>query len=117
MACNKQHRKSPSSFARSVGERIRKARRAALMSQEQLSQELELSFQQIQNYETGKSNLCGERIVQLCRVLKMEPNELLGWRMAAREKASIFFIHGNIRRLMLNYDAHLNDLFETRRLH
>src|ERR671914_368567 len=52
-----------------VGERIR-ARRAELgLTQEQLAQALQVSYQQVQKYETGANRISAGRIFEISRKL------------------------------------------------
>jgi transcriptional regulator with XRE-family HTH domain len=66
-------------FDRRLGECLKAARLAANLSQEELGVILGVTYQQIQNYESGKSALCGVKILQACEALKIAPNQLLGW--------------------------------------
>jgi transcriptional regulator with XRE-family HTH domain len=55
-----------------VGERIR-ARRAELgLTQEQLSQALQVSYQQVQKYETGANRISAGRIYEIARKLGVD---------------------------------------------
>jgi transcriptional regulator with XRE-family HTH domain len=55
-----------------VGERIR-ARRAELgLTQEQLAQALDVSYQQIQKYETGANRISASRIFEMARKLDVD---------------------------------------------
>jgi transcriptional regulator with XRE-family HTH domain len=62
-----------------IGARIRLARLAKNMSQQDLGSLFGLSFQQIQKYEKGTNRVAGSRIVQLGVVLDVTPHQLLGW--------------------------------------
>ena len=59
-----------------IGHRIRELRLAAGMSQVALGVELGVSFQQAQKYESGANRLSGSRMWDLCKVLRVEPNDL-----------------------------------------
>ena len=59
-----------------IGHRIRELRLAAGMSQVALGVELGVSFQQAQKYESGANRISGSRIWDLCKVLRVEPNDL-----------------------------------------
>jgi transcriptional regulator with XRE-family HTH domain len=52
-----------------IGERIREARMAAKMSQDELGKKLGVSFQQIQKYEKGKNRLAGGRFEAIAKAL------------------------------------------------
>jgi transcriptional regulator with XRE-family HTH domain len=55
-----------------VGERIR-ARRAELgLTQEQLAEALNVSYQQVQKYETGANRISAGRIFELARKLRVD---------------------------------------------
>ncbi|WP_265441194.1 helix-turn-helix domain-containing protein [Bradyrhizobium sp. SEMIA] len=64
---------------REYGTRLRLARVAKNMSQEQLGSMFDLSFQQIQKYEKGTNRMAGSRIVQFSKALGTTPHQLLGW--------------------------------------
>jgi len=90
-----------SPFAKSLGARLKNARKALHLSQDQLAESLGVTFQQIHHYETGKSNLCGEKIAEICRALKIEPNDLFGWHPHKR-----IFVFGETL-AVLDWDAYL----------
>ena len=46
------------------------------MSQSELGNALGVTFQQIQKYESGRNAIASTRIRELCRTLKISPNEL-----------------------------------------
>ena len=62
-----------------IGMRIRLRRIELGMSQDQLGSALGVSFQQVQKYEKGMNRISGSRFLQICRVLKVDPNYLLDW--------------------------------------
>jgi len=59
-----------------VGARIKLLRLERGLSQEQLGDALGLTFQQIQKYEKGTNAVASTRIPLLCKILKIEPNDL-----------------------------------------
>ncbi|HBR69680.1 MAG TPA: transcriptional regulator [Rhodospirillaceae bacterium] len=59
----------------SVGKRIKALRLVRGLSQEQVAQELGVSFQQVQKYEKGKNRLSASRIYALSEVLGVEVND------------------------------------------
>ena len=65
---------------REIGTRVRLARLAKNMSQQELGAEFGLSFQQIQKYEKGTNRVAGSRLTQLAETLNTTPHELLGWK-------------------------------------
>jgi len=56
-----------------VGGRLREVRVTTGLSQQQLGEELGLSYQQIQKYETGANRLSASRIVQCAEQLGVSP--------------------------------------------
>jgi DNA-binding Xre family transcriptional regulator len=48
------------------------------MSQTELGKSLGVTFQQIQKYEKGTNAIASTRIPDLCRALKITPNDLFG---------------------------------------
>lgn len=52
-----------------VGSRIRQRRTLLGMSQEKLAQELDISFQQVQKYESGKNRLSASRLYQIAKIV------------------------------------------------
>ncbi|MGX1163753.1 transcriptional regulator with XRE-family HTH domain [Bradyrhizobium sp. USDA 372] len=83
MAKKKRPVKGPTKIVvdeeREYGTRLRLARIAKHMSQEQLGQMFNLSFQQIQKYEKGTNRMSGSRIVQFSKALDTTPHQLLAW--------------------------------------
>jgi transcriptional regulator with XRE-family HTH domain len=63
--------RSASAVDKYIGKRMRAQRQALGISQEQLGQELGVSFQQIQKYETGRNRVSAARLFDLCRALKI----------------------------------------------
>ena len=61
--------RTPTDHDRYMGERIREARLAAGMSQEQLAELLGTSYQQVQKYESGANRVTGARIERLVSAL------------------------------------------------
>jgi transcriptional regulator with XRE-family HTH domain len=55
-----------------VGERIRLRRAELGLTQEQLAEALEVSYQQIQKYETGANRISASRIFQMARRLDVD---------------------------------------------
>ena len=54
---------------RNVGRKIREAREVRGISQSRLAEELDLSFQQLQKYETGKNRVSASRLCQIAKIL------------------------------------------------
>ncbi len=55
-----------------VGERIRLRRTEAGLTQEQLASTLDISYQQIQKYETGANRVSAGRMLEIARKLGVE---------------------------------------------
>jgi transcriptional regulator with XRE-family HTH domain len=55
-----------------VGERIRLRRTEAGLTQEQLANALDISYQQIQKYETGANRVSAGRMLEIARKLGVE---------------------------------------------
>lgn len=59
-----------------VGARLRFLRLERGLTQEALGKLLGLTFQQVQKYEKGTNAIASTRIPQLCKILKITPNDL-----------------------------------------
>lgn len=59
------------------GQRLFQYRRQAGMSQEELAEKVEVSRQTLSKWETGQSYPDAEKMVSVCNVLSVSPNELL----------------------------------------
>ncbi|TVQ36161.1 MAG: XRE family transcriptional regulator [Spirochaetaceae bacterium] len=66
-----------SAIATSIGQRIMQARDRRGLSQSQLAEQLDLSYQQVQKYEKGTSGITVGRLVQIAAVLDVDIEELL----------------------------------------
>ncbi len=56
-----------------IGKRLRTLRNLRGMSQVKLSQNIGVSFQQIQKYENGKNRMGGSRIYQMANIMEVSP--------------------------------------------
>jgi transcriptional regulator with XRE-family HTH domain len=56
-----------------VGSRARKLRAMRGLSQAQLAKKLDLSFQQVQKYETGANRISARRLYELSKVFSVAP--------------------------------------------
>jgi DNA-binding XRE family transcriptional regulator len=63
--------RSASAVDRYIGARMREQRLELNMSQAQLGEELGVSFQQIQKYETGKNRVSAARLFMICKALNV----------------------------------------------
>jgi transcriptional regulator with XRE-family HTH domain len=61
-----------------IGATIRMQRLELKMTQSDLGKALGVTFQQIQKYENGKNAVAATRIGDLCRILEISPNDLIG---------------------------------------
>ena len=61
--------KNPSGIDRIVGQRLRWRRRELRLTQEQLGEQLGLTFQQVQKYEKGVNRVSAGRLYEMARVL------------------------------------------------
>jgi transcriptional regulator with XRE-family HTH domain len=65
-------------FRKNIGERLKKYRLAANMSQMALAEKIGISYQQLQKYEKGISNISVYRLQQISEALKIPIGSLLG---------------------------------------
>jgi transcriptional regulator with XRE-family HTH domain len=70
-AKRKNSPRSPSAVDRYIGARMRERRFALSVSQEQLGRKLDVSFQQIQKYESGKNRVSAARLFEICKALNV----------------------------------------------
>ncbi|MEO0384195.1 MAG: helix-turn-helix transcriptional regulator [Pseudomonadota bacterium] len=70
--------KLTTAFDKRLGERLRKARLARGLSQEELARRLNISRQQLQKYEIGENRLSSERLYMTSRELDMSLAYFLG---------------------------------------
>ena len=61
-----------------VGEMIRALRFKKNMTQQDLSQSLSISFQQIQKYETGRNRVSASRLAEIAAVFNVPIGEFFG---------------------------------------
>jgi len=64
-------KKSPNPTDTHVGNRVRECRLALGMTQQQLAEAVDLTFQQIQKYEKGTNRVSGSRLQQFANILKV----------------------------------------------
>jgi len=60
-----------------LGRRIKQFREEAGLSQQELAEKLDISFQQLQKYEYGQSKLSVERLLQLSQILHVPAIQLI----------------------------------------
>ena len=63
---------------REIGARVRRARKERGLTQTQLGESLNVSFQQVQKYERGTNRISSSALILIARVLDVSPEELLG---------------------------------------
>ncbi len=61
-----------------IGERLRAAREARGVTQAQLAEALGTTRQQVYKYETGQQSMTADRLAEVCRVLSVSADYLLG---------------------------------------
>ena len=59
-----------------IGQRVRERRRAIGMSQQELAEQLDVSFQQVQKYERGANRISFSRLVEVAGALRCGLNDL-----------------------------------------
>ena len=70
--------KNPLQIDKQIGSRIRGFRAQRNLTQSDLAVALGVTFQQIQKYEKGTNRISGSRLVKLCAVLGVSPQQVLG---------------------------------------
>lgn len=70
------HRSSTSNeIYKQIGQRIRTRRLAKGMTQQQLGEKLQITFQQIQKYETGQNRVDSGRLYEIAIALNVPPSK------------------------------------------
>ena len=64
-------KKTKSEIDEYIGARIREYRLALRLTQEQLASALNVSFQQVQNYEKGTNGISAVRLFDICKILNV----------------------------------------------
>jgi transcriptional regulator with XRE-family HTH domain len=59
---------------RHIGSRIRLKRNVLNISQYSLAYDLEISFQQLQKYESGENRISASRLYEISKILKTSPH-------------------------------------------
>ena len=60
-----------------IGQRLKKARKAKKMTQEELAEKLDVSIAFLSRIERGNSQVNLKRLVQICEILEVRPGEIL----------------------------------------
>ncbi|MET3995978.1 transcriptional regulator with XRE-family HTH domain [Bradyrhizobium sp. S3.9.2] len=93
-----------------IGEKIRGYRNQLKLSQDELGQQLGVSFQQVQKYEKGVNRLSGSRLQQVAQIFDCEIVDLLPERRAGRKSKGL----SNVDRIVATRDGmKLVDSFVT----
>lgn len=64
-------KKTRSEIDEYIGSRIREYRLSLRLTQEQLARALNVSFQQVQNYEKGANGISAVRLFDICKILNV----------------------------------------------
>ena len=59
-----------------IGQRLKKARKAKKMTQEELAEKLDVSIAFLSRIERGNSQVNLKRLVQICEILEVSPGEI-----------------------------------------
>lgn len=59
-----------------IGRKIKCYRQKSGLTQEKLAEILSVSFQQVQNYENGKTKLNTDKLQQICHAINISPTAL-----------------------------------------
>lgn len=59
---------------RHIGSRVRLRRKILNISQYSLAYDLEISFQQLQKYESGENRIAASRLYEIAKLLKVSPH-------------------------------------------
>lgn len=64
----------PYDLYKMVGQRIKERRKSLRITQTQLAEMMDISYQQIQKYETGLNSVSLERLIQFAKLLNVSPD-------------------------------------------
>lgn len=73
----KKRNRKTAAVDKAIGVKIRSRRQALGMPLRELADELGLTFQQVQKYETGASSISASRLLSVAEVLNCRPSSLL----------------------------------------
>jgi transcriptional regulator with XRE-family HTH domain len=74
----KQGKRSATGLDRTIGVRLRARRLETHLSQTDLADKLGVSFQQVQKYEKGVNRIGSSRLVEIAKILQVEPSYFFG---------------------------------------
>ena len=63
-----------------LGNKIKNVRESLGMKREYIADQMNVSISLVTKWETGERNVPINKLVELCSILKISPNELLGWK-------------------------------------
>ena len=86
-----------------IGKNIQEARKNAKMNQTDLAKELNLTSSSVSNWEKGKSLPDIENLIELCKILRISSDEILG--IETKNKS----IHSSIEKSS-HYSSYNNEL-------
>lgn len=69
-----KHKSDPDPVDLHVGKRLRLRRQMMNISQETLANDIDLTFQQVQKYESGYNRISASRLYHIAAVLKVTPS-------------------------------------------
>ena len=95
-----------------IGQRLKKIRWVAGMTQKELAKRIGVTFQQIQKYEQGANRMSLSRAVKICEVLEITINGLMG-EHAMKEESPFMEMLNSREALMLG--RRFMKLSETKR--
>ncbi|MGF1463654.1 MAG: helix-turn-helix domain-containing protein [Maricaulaceae bacterium] len=94
-----------------VGERIRQRRTLLGFTQEQLAEALDISYQQIQKYETGSNRVSAGRLFQIARRLEVEVGYFFDGLETVGPNRSM--PHGGSNRAVIELVRNFNDITDA----
>lgn len=72
---------------RHIGKQIKMLRMAQKMSQKDLAKKMDITYQQVQKYETGLNRISVSRLWQICNIFLITPNFLFENVLDVSEKS------------------------------
>lgn len=73
----KKRTRKTANIDKAIGAKIRTRRQSRAMPLRELAEALDLTFQQVQKYETGASSISAARLIAVAEVLNCRPSSLL----------------------------------------
>ncbi len=71
---------------RHIGKQIKMLRMAQKMSQKDLAERMDITYQQVQKYETGLNRISVSRLWQLCNIFSITPDFLFEGLLSSSNK-------------------------------